>query len=415
MKIRHLFFYARDVAMLMCSDVCNDNLMRFIFNSLEFFYNQRYKMPSVKSRDTPAFRRGQWKSRSVKKSMKKVTKKGAYKKNVKNQMIVRRAPLVETKQRTSSIIAALNGHGVSLMPEDQDPNGTQNYLTDGDAKQPLNWRIVPNDDAFYNIPLDVFNRNSRGLKDYQMIGDTIMAKWLNTRVEIKFPAGEIINASPNVGSATSRNVMIQDNYKVYLIWGWVTAPLHAPLADPSGDRQPVSSVTQLDLDQHIESQLKPYFDDNVDPLSFTPKQTTNIKIEKYIRVKPNTKEAIPTQAIPLHQGGNAAEPMIVPPTGSIPNAQRNHNFTINRKIRYDEGYPEEAQGRVDYENNFPNNSWLPFCVLYTPNFAVANAVPNYLGSTTPVDPISRHVYTPNERRCQHLFVRFNSQLNYTDS
>lgn len=348
--------------------------------------------------------------------MKKVTKKGAYKKKVKKQMITRRAPLVETKQRTSSIVASLNGHGVSIMPEDQDPNGTQNYLTDGDAKQPLNWRIVPNDDAFYSIPFDVFTRNQRGLKDHQMIGDTIMAKWLNTRVEIKFPAGEIINTSPSSGSATSRNVMIQDNYKVYLIWGWVTTPLHAPLADQSAERTIVSEIDQLDLNNHIISQVKPYFDDNIDNLSFTPKQTTNIKIEKYIRVKPNFNSAIPTQAIPLHQGGNASEPMIVPPTGSIPNAQRNHNFTINRKIKYDEGkvvIPGSEQ--VDYENNFPNNSWLPFCVLYTPNFAVANAVPNYLGSVTPVDPHSRGQYTPNERRCQHLFVRFNSQLNYTDS
>lgn len=348
--------------------------------------------------------------------MKKTTAKGAYKKSVKNQMIIRRAPLVETKQRTSSIVASLNGHGVSVMPEDQDPNGTQNYLTDGDAKQPLNWRIVPNDDAFYNIPLDVFNRNQRGLKDHQMVGDTITAKWLNTRVELKFPAGEIINTSPSSGSATSRNVMIQDNYKVYLIWGWVTTPLHAPLADSSGERTIVSEIDQLDLNNHIISQVKPYFDDTIDALSFTPKQTTNIKIEKYIRVKPNLNSAIPTQAIPLHQGGNASDPIIVPPTGSIPNAQRNHNFTLNRKIKYDEGkvvIPGPEQ--VDYENNFPNNSWLPFCVLYTPNFAVANAVPNYLGAVTPVDPHSRGQYTPNERRCQHLFVRFNSQLNYTDS
>lgn len=347
--------------------------------------------------------------------MKKVSKKGAYKKSVKNQMIIRRAPLVELKQRTSSILAGLNGHGVSLMPESQDPNGTQLYLTDGDAKQPLNWRIVPNDDAFYNIPLDVFMRNQRGLKDFQMIGDTITAKWLNTRVEIKFPAGEIINTNPSAGSDTSRNVMIQQNYKVYLIWGWVTAPLNAPLADTSGDRKTVSEVTQLDLSQHIISQVKPYFDDTVDPLSFTPKQTTNIKIERYIRVKPNLNEAIPTQAIPHHAGGNASDPLVIPPTGSIPNAQRNYNFTLNRKIRYDEGYPQEQGSLVDYENNFPNNSWLPFCILYTPNFAEANAVPNYLGGTVPVNPASRTQFTPNERRCQHLFVRFNSQLNYTDS
>ena len=329
-------------------------------------------------------------SKKTKRTMKKVSKKGAYKKSVKQQMMLRRAPLVETKQRTSSIIAGLNGHGVSLMPEDQNPNTVQNYLTDGDAKQPLNWHLVPNDDAFYSIPMDVFTRNQRGLKDFQMIGDSITAKWLNTRIEVKFPEGEIINASPSVGSATSRNVMIQSNYKVYAIWGYVTAPLNAPLADSSGDRQTVSEVTQLDLNQHIISQLKPYFDDNVDKLSFTPNQTTNIKIEKYVRLKPNLSGAIPTQAIPHHAGGNASEPLVIPPTGSIPNVMRSHNFTMNRKIRYDEGFPAEPGSAVDYENNFPNNSWLPFCVLYTPDFAVANAVPNYLSpGTSPVDPAAR--------------------------
>lgn len=372
-------------------------------------------MPTVKSFSRDRKPRSD-KGKKRKPYMKKVTAKGAYKKGVKLQMIKRRQPLVEVKQRTSSVIASLNGHGVSIMPEDQNPNTVQNYLTDGDAKQPLNWHIVPNDDAFYNIPLDVFTRNQRGLKDFQMIGDTIMAKWLNTRVEIRFPEGEIINASPSTGSATSRNVMIQSNYKVYLIWGYVTAPLYAPLADTSGDRKIVSEVTQLDLNQHIISQIKPYFDDNVDKLSFTPKQTTNIKIEKYIRIKPNLSNAIPTQATPHHAGGNAASPMVVPPTGSIPNVQRNHNFTLNRKIRYDEGYPAEAGTSVDYENNFPNNSWLPFCVLYTPDFAVANAVPNYLPpGTTPADAVDRNQFVPNERRCQHLFVRWNSQLNYTDS
>lgn len=366
------------------------------------------RTPSRQPRSDKGTRRG-------KKPMKKVTQRGAYNKSVKQQMILRRAPLVETKQRTSSIIASLNGHGVSVMPENQNPNTVQNYLTDGDAKQPLNWHIVPNDDAFYNIPLDVFNRNQRGLRDFQMIGDSITAKWLNTRVELRFPEGEIINASPSTGSDTSRNVMIQSNYKVYLIWGWVTSPLNAPIADTSGDRKTVSEVTQLDLTQHIISQIKPYFDDNVDPLSFTPKQTTNIKIEKYVRVRPNLNEAIPTQAIPHHAGGNSSDPLVIPPTGSIPNAMRTHNFTINRKIRYDEGYPAEAGTSIDYENNFPNNSWLPFCVLYTPDFAVANAVPNYLEGVTPVSPTNRNIFVANERRCQHLFVRWNSQLNYTDS
>ena len=44
--------------------------------------------------------------------MKKVTAKGAYKPKVKKQMIKRRAPLVETKQRDTASIALINGHPV---------------------------------------------------------------------------------------------------------------------------------------------------------------------------------------------------------------------------------------------------------------------------------------------------------------
>ena len=120
------------------------------------------------------------------KNMKKVTPRGAYKRNVKDQMMIRRAPLVETKQRTHSIIAGLNGHGVYVRDTEGDPNAVQPFLTEGDVKQPLNWRRLLNDDAFTNIPLQSFLRNSRGLYDYQMIGDQLTSKWLNLRVEVRF-------------------------------------------------------------------------------------------------------------------------------------------------------------------------------------------------------------------------------------
>lgn len=342
-------------------------------------------------------------------TMKKVSKKGAYNKNVKNQMILRRQPLTEMKQRTHSIIAGLNGYGVYVRDPDGDPNAVQPFLTEGSSKQPLNWRRILNDDAFTNIPIQSFNRNSRGLYDYQMIGDQVLSRFLNLRVEIRFPQGEIIYKNSALGSETTRNMMIQENYKLYMICGWVTAPLHAPVVDDSGDRRVVSKITQADLSQHIVSQIKPYFDDNVDPLSFTPKQTTNIKIEKYVRIKPNLDEAIPTQAAPI-QFVNGTSPTHLP-NGSIPNVIRTHSFKVNRKIRYDYGdQPDDPGSEVDYENNFPNNSWLPFCVLYAPQFASLSQQEQ--GST---DPANRHTWAATDRQSSHVFYRWNDQHNYTDS
>ena len=155
----------------------------------------------------------------TKRPMKKVTARGAYKKNVKDQMIKRRAPLVETKQRTHSNIAGLNGYGVYLRDPDGDPNTVQAFLTEGDSKQPLNWRRILNDDAFTNIPLMSFLRNSRGLYDHQMIGDQLTSKWLNLRLEVRFPQGEILYKNTSLGSETTRNMMIQENYKLYMIAG----------------------------------------------------------------------------------------------------------------------------------------------------------------------------------------------------
>jgi hypothetical protein len=377
----------------------------------------KYKMPVAKGRGTGRGRgRGRGGARTTgTQTMKKVSKKGAYKKGVKNQMILRRAPLVETLQRTSSIVAGRNGHGVTVMPETQDPFGVQSYLMDGDPQQPLNWRIVPNDDAFFNMPLSSFLRNQRGLRTDEFTGDQLTAKWLNTRLEVKFPSGEVIPISSG-SSDNFRNMMIQDNYKVYAIWGYVTSPLHAPVADESGDRKVISEITQQDLTDHIISQIKPYFDDNYDPLSFTPKATTNMKIEKYIRLKPPLSTTVGTQAVPITGVINDEGTMLpVPPHGSIPNVMRTFDFKMNRKIHYEEGKQPDGS-EPDKENNFPNNAWLPFMVLYCPNFDVANAQENYLApGTTPTNPQNKYTYIANERRRQHLFVRWNDQLNYTDS
>ena len=100
-----------------------------------------------------------------KKNMKKITSaKQAYKKPVRNQMMLRRAGVVETKVRVDSDTAANNGH-----------------TDDNDWLQPLAWKPLGysnlvnvadlGTNAFSWIPLSSFTRNSRGLGDDQMIGN----------------------------------------------------------------------------------------------------------------------------------------------------------------------------------------------------------------------------------------------------
>lgn len=342
-------------------------------------------------------------------AMKKVTAKGAYKPKVKAQMIKRRAPLVETKQRDTATVALINNHPVLKKDVNASPDAVQPFYTMGDPDQPMNWRLIPNDDGFTNIPLRSFLRNKRGLQDYQMIGDSITSKWLNLRVEVRFPQGELIHRDPTNASETSRNMMIQENYKLYMICGWITAPVNAPINDDSLDRIVRSKMTQADLNTHIKTQIQPYFNDNIDPLSFIPKSTANIKIDKYIRLKPNLANAIPTQADPITML-NGTSPTSLS-TGSIPNVLRSHSWKVNRKIRYSYGQqPDPDPSKPELENNYPNESWLPFCIIYAPDFA--SLAQQDFGTT---NPVNRDTWSSTDRQCSHVMLRWNDQHNYTDS
>lgn len=358
-------------------------------------------------------KKGPGRPKGSKNVMKKVSGIGAYNYKVKKQMMLRRAPLVETKQRTHSDVALANGYDIVVRDDDEAEN--YEYLTQGDTQQPLNWRLVPNDDAFTLIPLTPFYRNQQGLKPYQMIGDSITAKWLNTKIEVRFPQGEIFPKIKGAASTLYRNMMITENVKVYAIWGYITNPINAPLSNVGGTRKALDEWTQADILSFIQSELQPYFDQDIDKLSFRPKETMNVKIERYVRLKPNLDNAISTQATATHGSGNSST-TLTQATGSIPNVMKSHNFTLNRKVLYSEGYPAspDSSAVTDYQNLFPNNSYLPFCILYNPNFAAMDSVQHQTSGTT--NPPSRLEFEPTtERRTQNMFVRYNSQLNYSDS
>ena len=98
---------------------------------------------------------------------------------------------------------------------------------------------------------------------------------------------------------TVKNKMIEQPTKLYLICGWITESMNFPLIDsPSPSLPAQSEATGNALNNYITQQLKPFFDDDEDKLQFRPKQTTNIKIEKYVRIHPNKDKAIGTVATP---------------------------------------------------------------------------------------------------------------------
>ena len=290
------------------------------------------------------------------KVMKKVSKRGAYKNNVKNQMVMRRAPMVETKQRVHSDIATINGYNA----------GADNIVN------PLNWRTIVVDDAFTNVPLRSWQRITHGFEEYNAVGNSIFSKFLNVKFQLRFPRGELLAlpdpTKPPGSTYNVHNKMIEHPTKVYLVCGWITESMNYPLDNqPSPSLPAQSSATQDALDAYITQQLKPFFDDDEDKLQFRPKQTTNIKIERYVNLAPKLNQAIATQAVPSTTGTPVG-------TGSIPDVMKSWNQTTNRKIPLTLG--TETSFPVDKQNLYPNNSWVPFCVIYNPDYEAqaANAI-----------------------------------------
>ena len=373
-------------------------------------------MPRTGSQRTKSRKKAVKKSKVVK----KVTKKGAYNKHVKNQMSMRRAPIVETKQRVHSDIAFINGYPAG--------SGVLNSVN------PLNWRPLVVDDAFTLLPLKSYYRNTHGFQDYNVIGNNIFSKYLNMKCQLRFPDGKPITLPRphHEGDVyTPQNRMIQDPTKVYLICGWITQHMNYPIDnDPTPSLPAQSDADGNAINNYITQQLKPYFDDDVDKLQFRPKETTNIKIEKYVQFKPRIETAIGTKAVPIHtmtydgtasgSGVASAQDSNYGPNplnaganpgnvksitlahGSIPEVSKSHSWKCMKKISLTEG--AEVGYPVDKQNLYPNNSWIPFAVIYNPNYEqqLNNMIP---------DPDNQDEYLS----VQLMEYRWNDCHYFTDS
>ena len=119
-------------------------------------------------------------------------------------------------------------------------------------------------------------------------------------------------------------------------------------------------------------QKEPYFNDDTDKLEFRPKTTTNIKIEHYSRVKPNLTQTIATQGTPENiwkHEGQINPDWYINPSGSIPDVYKSWTFKTGRKVQMTLGVPaEENAPNTDTQNFYPNDSWLPFCITYNPDY-----------------------------------------------
>lgn len=375
--------------------------------------------PKSRTRKTERFSR-----RKFKTPMKKVSKRGAYKKQVKRQMINRRAPLVETKQRVAADVA-LTVYGSPAEPVELAVAALFN------PKQPLNWRPLHNDSGFHNIPMTPWLRQVQGLEEDNMIGRDILSKYLKIKFEFRFPYNELTSVDYTANTKLKVNKMIDTHRKFYVVHGWVTNPLQAPIDAQAGAAMTKNrtEITQTMLNMHVGDAIRSYFDNGVDRLSFRERQTSDIKILGYKRIRPNLDSSVVSQATPSHNMGVSAT-TVSAAHGAIPNVHVTCNWgTINRKIALTKGVgvtdsTEPPADTKQLENFYPNDNWLPFCFIYNKDYIMGQSEDRNHADAQTLPINNMIMYTgvtdkagevPNDGICQHLFYRYNMAHWYTDS
>ncbi len=286
--------------------------------------------------------------------MKKTTRRGAYNKFRKKNMMIRNAPFKETKSKTSEDLRA------------DFPGIIDHLLLDTAVTE----RRYLNPDTFYCF--------KQGLDEHQMVGNSVYAKYLKQKVHIRFPQPQF-----ETGGETKVVPLVPQDYR--LIWGWIPSPMNL-----TGTTTPQANQVTLDqINKHINDRVSDYIDEQKDRMRFIPKRASTIRIIGNKRIRPDLSRmsTAPPQTIDSVTGADYV-------IGSIPDVHTSVSWNLMRKVQY-----EKSSKLVGSEDgHFANYSWLPFCVFVNYDF---ENLPD-----TGV-PAARQVYCPA--------IATNSCLWYTDS
>lgn len=273
--------------------------------------------------------------------------KKAYHPAKKKKFQKKRQPFVESKTRTSEDVFL-------KLKDSATPNG-------GIPIDTLGLQYIPLDDAYTGIQLSPLTFMTQGVEEDDMIGRSIYAKYLKTKVQITWPVKQyfhpaelflvhgFIKLSPNLTSYTTPPIRGTGNtWDAYREW--------------------------------TSENLKDYFNERKDKLRFIPKQNSTIHISGYKKLRPNLQKQY---SMPVQLDSDDK------PLGSVPDTFVSINHKMMRKYHY-----EKANNNTQPELFFINmNQWVPFACLYNPEFAS----------------------TPTDGDDDLIKVRTNTILYYSDS
>lgn len=287
----------------------------------------------------------------------KVSKKGAYKKAQKTNFMKKRAAVVETKRKTREDIRD-NSFWVG---------------TDVNAPALFEDRMlfkVTNAEIAHINP-QTYYWWSQGLSQPQHIGQNVMVKYLNQKVQVRFPQHSMSLA----GAGTNLKVpAIPQNYKLY--WGWIPAPRNLT----GHTSPPINTETVAALDSYVNNRIKDYFNDRKDRLRFIPKKDSTLRISGSKNVRPDLRHASTAPLTPQEESGEKYIAGTVPDwfgevSWKMPNGGKKLWLEQTGNMT---GSPGATVGM------FPNFSWLPWCALVNWNHSElvashgATAALNYL-------------------------------------
>lgn len=304
-------------------------------------------------------------------TVKRVSRRGAYKPYVKRQFIKRSNPIAENKQVEATQISQSVGNkanGVPILndfstppvnspthPNAGDPTGAGGY-----AMNSSHWHFNP-DSCLYQV---------HGFDDHQMSGRSVYQRLCAAKFLIKWPQPTMntgINKYGEEGPALEDNIsgIIPSqpmSYKLY--WGFV--PVKMGL---TGQTTPTANkVTAVQIEDFVNQRVTDYFNARRDRIQFIPKSTSTIKIIGSKTLAPRSDESLlgrlPTSIDPgyleeLHEG-------------SIPDTLVKITWPINRKIHFEPTTNLSGDNPGSSDNDtvtgfYKNHDYMPFAVVVSWN------------------------------------------------
>lgn len=280
------------------------------------------------------------------KNMKKTTRKGAYNPSRKKQMVIRRAPVVESKkdERFEWTGKQYIDEGTSLTTYAD--NLLFRDLNIGDNPSAADPAVAQR--VVVNCP-ETFMYRSQGFGSTDMVGESVFIKYLKMKFEIKLPQDNGLIHFPQC--------------QMYLVHGFVNKSIDAnEFTSPT-----LTALTRTNIAEFVADQVDQYFENGNEPMRYQPKgrNFSAIKILGKKEIKWNKAKSILPD--PQRVGSAVADQW-----GELPTKIVDCEWPMMKKVRYERAPAfspaSGAEGSNPRTNNYFVNSTdeIPFWALYMP-------------------------------------------------